>query len=96
MPGEGVWRLEERWGMAEGAEPSLLGEQLLVGHWVDGVRERKGGAARSKRESGLICSDFALLSQCRRKDEAEMVCVRKFGGLKRIQDSAVFRTGFPT
>lgn len=66
--------------MPEGAKPSLLGEQLLVGHWVDGVRERKGGAARSKRELGLMPSDFALLSQCRCKDKAGMVCVRKFGG----------------
>lgn len=32
--------------MAEGAEPSLLGEQLLVGHRVDGVREGEGRAAR--------------------------------------------------
>lgn len=32
--------------MAEGAEPSLLGEQLLVGHRVDGVREGEGWAAR--------------------------------------------------
>ena len=32
--------------MAEGAQPSLLGEQLLVGHRVDGVREGEGRAAR--------------------------------------------------
>lgn len=81
MPGEGVWRLEERWGMPEGAEPSLLGEQLLVGHWVDGVREREGWAARSRRESGLIGSDFSLLSHCRQKDEAGMVFVRAFRGI---------------
>lgn len=32
-------RLDERRRVAEGAQASLLGQQLLVGHWVDGVRE---------------------------------------------------------
>lgn len=58
VPGESVGRLEERWSMPEGAEPSLLGEQLLVGHWVDGVRERKGRAVRSETESGLVFGVF--------------------------------------
>lgn len=49
--GEGGWRLDERWGVAEGAEPPLLGEQLLVGHGVDGVREGEGRAAGRKRGS---------------------------------------------
>lgn len=70
MPGEGVGGLEERRGMTEGAEPSLLGEQLLVGHWIDGVMERKRGAARSERESQDL---YVLVFH--RKDEAETVCV---------------------
>lgn len=44
--------------MPKGAEPSLLGEQLLVGHWIDRVRERKGGAVKSKRESELMHFGF--------------------------------------
>lgn len=38
---EGGRRLDERWRVAKGAEPSLLGEQLLVGH---GVGEGEGRA----------------------------------------------------
>lgn len=49
--GEGGRRLDERRSVAEGAEPPLLGEQLLVGHGVDGVREGEGRAARSKTGS---------------------------------------------
>lgn len=41
---EGGRRLDERRSVSEGAEPPLLGEQLLVGHGVDGVREGEGGA----------------------------------------------------
>lgn len=48
--GEGGRRLHERRSVAEGAEPSLLGEQLLVGHGVDGMREGEGRAARSKED----------------------------------------------
>lgn len=39
---EGGWRLDERRRVAEGAEASLLREQLLVGHRVG---EGEGGAA---------------------------------------------------
>lgn len=38
---EGGWRLDERWRVAKGAEPPLLGEELLVGH---GVGEGEGRA----------------------------------------------------
>lgn len=38
---EGGWGLDERWRVAKGAEPSLLREQLLVGH---GVGEGEGRA----------------------------------------------------
>lgn len=51
--GEGGRRLDEGRSVAEGAEPPLLGEQLLVSHGVDGVREREGRAARSKTGSCL-------------------------------------------
>lgn len=43
--GEGGRSLDERRRVAEGAEPPLLGEELLVGHGVDGVREGEGRAA---------------------------------------------------
>lgn len=36
--------------MAEGVETSLLGQQLLVGHRVDGVGEAERGADSSDRE----------------------------------------------
>lgn len=42
--GERGRSLDERRSVSEGAEPSLLGEQLLVGHGVDGVREGEGRA----------------------------------------------------
>ena len=44
--GEGGRRLDEGRGVSEGAEPSLLGEELLVGHGVDGMREREGRTGR--------------------------------------------------
>lgn len=46
--GEGGRSLDEGLSVAKGAEPPLLGEELLVGHGVDGMREGEGGAARSK------------------------------------------------
>lgn len=36
--------------MAEGVETPLLGQQLLVGHRVDGMREAKRGADASNRK----------------------------------------------
>lgn len=48
--GEGGRRLDERRSVAEGAEPPLLGQELLVGHGVDGMREGEGRAARRKKE----------------------------------------------
>lgn len=51
--GEGGRRLDERRRVAEGAEPSLLGEELLVGHGVDGMREGEGRAARSKEQDHM-------------------------------------------
>lgn len=45
MGAEGGWRLDERRRVAEGAEPSLLGQQLLVGH---GVGEGEGGAGEQQ------------------------------------------------
>lgn len=56
--GEAVRRLQERRGVPEGAEPSLLGEQLLVGHRVDGVGERKGRAAGSKGSRVSLVAGF--------------------------------------
>lgn len=50
--GEGGRSLDERRRVAEGAEPPLLGEQLLVSHGVDGVGEREGRAA--KQEAHVI------------------------------------------
>ena len=46
--GEGGRRLHERRRVAEGAEASLLGEKLLIGQRVDGVREGEGRAAGSR------------------------------------------------
>lgn len=37
-----VW-LDERRSVSEGVEAPLLGQQLLVRHGVDGVREAEGG-----------------------------------------------------
>lgn len=51
--GEGGRRLDERRSVAEGAEPPLLGEELLVRHGVDGMREGEGRAARSKTEANV-------------------------------------------
>lgn len=54
--GEGGRRLDEGRSVAEGAEASLLGEELLVGHGIDGVREGEGRAAR-----GNFCiKDFCI------------------------------------
>ena len=47
--GEGGRRLDEGRGVTEGTQPPLLGQQLLVGHGVDGVGEREGGAANHTR-----------------------------------------------
>lgn len=47
--GEGGRRLDEGRSVAEGAEASLLGEELLVGHGIDGVREGEGRAAEEKQ-----------------------------------------------
>lgn len=41
---EGGRGLDEGRGVAEGAQPPLLGEELLVGHGVNGMREGEGGA----------------------------------------------------
>lgn len=41
---EGGRGLHERRSVAEGAQPPLLGEELLVGHGINVVREREGGA----------------------------------------------------
>lgn len=46
--GEGGRRLDEGRSVAEGTEASLLGEELLVGHGIDGVREGEGRAASIK------------------------------------------------
>lgn len=47
--GESGWRVDEGRVVAEGAEAALLGQELLVGHGVDGVREGKRRAAEEKR-----------------------------------------------
>lgn len=47
---EGGRRLDERRRVAEGAEPPLLGEELLVGQGVDGMGEGEGRAAGSKKK----------------------------------------------
>lgn len=36
--------MNERRRVAEGVEAPLLGQQLLVRHWVDGMREAERGA----------------------------------------------------
>lgn len=85
VPGEGVGRLEERRGMPEGAEPSLLGEQLLVGHWVDGVRERKGGAARNERERVRTCMFWFFIVKMKQR-----WFVLMFGDLRRDKTTWCF------
>lgn len=52
--GEGRRRLDERRSVSEGAEPPLLGQELLVGHGVDGMREGEGRAAGSKRNMCIV------------------------------------------
>lgn len=47
--------------MAESAEAPLLGEELLVGHGVDGVREGEGRAAQSKGEAKVTFSFTRVL-----------------------------------
>lgn len=39
--------------MAESTDPPLLGEELLVGHGVDGMREGEGRAAQSKQKPNV-------------------------------------------
>lgn len=46
--GEGGRRLDERRSVSEGAEASLLRQELLVSHGVDGMWEREGRAAESE------------------------------------------------
>lgn len=41
--------------MSEGAEPSLLGQKLLVRHRVDGVREGEGRAAKETSHTCWYC-----------------------------------------
>lgn len=36
--------LNERRSVAEGVDRPMLGQQLLVRHWVDGMREAERGA----------------------------------------------------
>ncbi len=60
--GEGGRRLDERWSVAEGTEPPLLGEELLVRHGVDGVREGEGRAARSKTEANVTIRFTSVLN----------------------------------
>lgn len=54
--GEGGRRLDEGRSVTEGAEASLLGEELLVGHGVDGVREGEGRADGGKTDLYLKTS----------------------------------------
>jgi len=54
--GEGGRRLDEGRSVTEGAEPPLLGEELLVGHGVDGMGEGERRAEVAKQTSDLLIS----------------------------------------
>lgn len=47
----GRHRRDERRGVAEGVQAPLLGQQLLVGHGVDGWMEAEGGAVGEQEQA---------------------------------------------
>lgn len=42
--------------MAEGAEAPLLRQQLLICHWIDGMREAERGAAKQQDDTSRLVS----------------------------------------
>lgn len=48
----------------EGTETSLLGEELLVGHGVDRMRERKRWAANRKKENTKLSRKIKITATC--------------------------------
>jgi len=56
LPGRerGRRRLNERRRVAEGVETPLLGQQVLVRHGVDGVREAERGTGRESERGEVI------------------------------------------
>ena len=48
--GVGGRGLQKRGGVSKGTQPPLLGEQLLVRHGVDGVREGEGWTVEERKQ----------------------------------------------
>lgn len=53
--GERGWRLYERWSVSERTEASLLGQQLLIRHRINGVWERERRAGTEEEEMSMCC-----------------------------------------
>ena len=69
--GEGGRRLDEGGRVAERAQAPLLGQDLLVGHGVDGVGEREGGTGWRKgkgRKYFTFHVRTTLLHSCHRTE----------------------------
>ena len=46
--------MNERRRVAEGIDSPLLGQQLLVCHWIDGMRETERGAGKKGKGNSYL------------------------------------------